>query len=148
MGPGSGLPPKAVRDGDEQRPRPALADAAAIVGELVADRRLSRRDTLLRSDGEAKRAGAAVILQPALRDGRWFGNGTKVASGRIERTTPNVFNMEGVEVAVDLGTPVTEGYPAHRNRFNGKIDKVTIDVGARAGPPDAKTGEAEAAFQE
>ena len=45
-------------------------------------------------------------------------------------------------------TTVTEGYPAHRNRFNGKIDKVTIDVGARAGPPDAKAGEAEAAFQE
>jgi len=80
--------------------------------------------------------------------GTLFVNGTKVASGRIERTTPNVFNMEGVEVAVDLGTLVTEGYPAHRNRFNGKIDKVTIDVGARAGPPDAKAGEAEAAFQE
>ena len=73
-------------------------------------------------------------------------NGTKVAAGRIERTTPNVFNMEGVDV--DLGTPVTEDYRAHHNRFNGEIDKVTIDVSPSVSAPDPKAAEAKAAIEE
>ena len=75
-------------------------------------------------------------------------NGKKVASGRIERTTPNVFNMEGVDVGMDLGTPVTEDYPAHHNRFNGKIKAVTIDVSPNAVPPDPKAGEAMDLFED
>ena len=75
-------------------------------------------------------------------------NGKKVASGRIDRTTPNVFNMEGVDVGMDLGTPVTEDYPAHHNRFNGKIKAVTIDVSPNAVPPDPKAGEAMDLFED
>ncbi len=55
-------------------------------------------------------------------------NGVKVGSSRIERTTPNLFNFEGADVGVDLGTPVTEEYPERHNRFNGRILKVTIDL--------------------
>jgi arylsulfatase len=56
-------------------------------------------------------------------------NGVKVGEGRIERTTPNVFNMEGADVGVDLGTTVSDAYPQRHNAFNGTIAKVTIEVG-------------------
>jgi arylsulfatase len=66
--------------------------------------------------------------------GALFVNGAKVGEGRIERTTPNVFNMEGVDVGMDLGTPVTEDYPQHHNEFNGRIARVTIAVGPTGVP--------------
>jgi arylsulfatase len=55
-------------------------------------------------------------------------NGAKVGEGRIERTTPNTFAMEGADVGMDLATPVTEEYPQRGNAFNGTVEKVTIDV--------------------
>lgn len=43
--------------------------------------------------------------------GTLFVNGKKVATGRIERTQFAVFSAdEGVDVAADEGTPVTEAY--------------------------------------
>ena len=60
--------------------------------------------------------------------GAIFVNDRKVAEGRIDRTTPNTFAMEGADVGMDLGTPVTEDYTPHQSRFNGQIHKVTIEL--------------------
>ena len=56
-------------------------------------------------------------------------NGTKVAETRIARTQAMVFSAdEGVDVGVDLGTPVTENYKERDNAFTGKIAKVTVEL--------------------
>jgi arylsulfatase len=56
-------------------------------------------------------------------------NGTKVASGRIERTQGFFFSAdETAGVGVDYATPVTTDYKERDNAFTGKIVKVTIDV--------------------
>ena len=56
-------------------------------------------------------------------------NGQKVAEGRIEHTNAGMFSADdGADVGVDEGTPVTEDYKEHDNRFTGKIDKVTVEV--------------------
>jgi arylsulfatase len=75
-------------------------------------------------------------------------NGTKVASGRIERTQAFFFSAdETANVGVDDATPVTTNYKEHDNAFAGKIVKVTIDVkpvGAAAkAEADAATRESE-----
>lgn len=57
-------------------------------------------------------------------------NGTKVAEGRIEKTTPFVFSAdETADVGVDEATPVTEAYEERDNEFTGKIGKVTAEAG-------------------
>jgi arylsulfatase len=59
--------------------------------------------------------------------GTIFVNGSKVASGRIERTQCCVFSAdEGADVGADEGTPVAD-YPVPF-AFTGKIAKVTIDL--------------------
>jgi len=65
-------------------------------------------------------------------------NGTKVAEGRIERTQANIFSVDDLaDVGVDEGTPVVESYGDHtKNRFGGRIQKITIDVGPLASEPD------------
>ena len=35
---------------------------------------------------------------------------------------------ETADVGVDDATPVTEDYEQHGNEFNGKIDKVTVEL--------------------
>jgi arylsulfatase len=55
-------------------------------------------------------------------------NGTKVASGRIERTIPFIFGVETADVGMDLYTPVTPDYAKGKNKFTGKIHTVTIDL--------------------
>ncbi|MGO9643687.1 MAG: arylsulfatase [Candidatus Bathyarchaeia archaeon] len=61
--------------------------------------------------------------------GTIFVNGKKVASGRIERTIPRAFYRETADVGVDLYTPVTPDYAkGSKNKFTGKINKVTIDL--------------------
>ncbi|HET9294751.1 MAG TPA: arylsulfatase [Gemmatimonadales bacterium] len=60
--------------------------------------------------------------------GAIFVNDRKVAEGRIDRTTPNTFAMEGADVGMDLGTPVSEDYTSHLSRFNGRIHGVTIEL--------------------
>ncbi|MBK9323813.1 MAG: arylsulfatase [Bdellovibrionaceae bacterium] len=56
-------------------------------------------------------------------------NGKKFASGRIERTQPNIFSAdEGAGVGLDDATPVTKDYDEHDNAFTGKIFKVVVDV--------------------
>lgn len=55
-------------------------------------------------------------------------NGEKYAEGRIERTQSFIFSAdEGVDVGVDLATPVTEDY-AVPNKFTGKIHKLTVEA--------------------
>jgi arylsulfatase len=60
--------------------------------------------------------------------GTIFINGKRVATGRIERTMPFLFGAETADVGMDLYTPVTSDYLKGKNRFTGKIDKVTVDL--------------------
>jgi len=58
-------------------------------------------------------------------------NGQQVAQGRIDKTVGFIFSAdETADVGQDDATPVTEDYKqgAHANKFNGKIQKVTIDL--------------------
>ena len=53
----------------------------------------------------------------------------RLAEARIEHTQWYAFSAdEGTDVGVDEGTPVTEDYKQHENRFTGKIQKVTIEL--------------------
>lgn len=72
-------------------------------------------------DGGGRGKGGTVTLSV---------NGQKVAEGRVERTTANIFSLdEGADVGMDEDTPVSEDYVAGiKSRFTGKIEKVTIDV--------------------
>jgi arylsulfatase len=53
-------------------------------------------------------------------------NGKKVAEARIEKTQPGIFSVDDLaDIGIDEGTHVADyGISA---RFNGKIEKVTID---------------------
>ena len=56
-------------------------------------------------------------------------NGTKVASGRIERTQGMIFSAdETAGVGMDDATPVTTDYKERDNSFTGKILKVVVEV--------------------
>jgi len=83
-------------------------------------------------------AGKAYIRFDFVSDGGGMGkgglgtilvNGEKVVEGRIEKTQCCVFSAdEGADVGMDEGTPVTDDYKEHNNKFTGKINKVTIDL--------------------
>ena len=61
--------------------------------------------------------------------GTLFVNGTKVASGRIERTQCCVFSAdEGTDVGRDNETAVSDEYKEGDNQFYGKINKVTVQL--------------------
>ena len=62
-------------------------------------------------------------------NGLIFVNGEKVAAGRIEHTHPNAFGAETTDVGENLYTAVTDDYKVGDNKFTGKINKVTIQVG-------------------
>ena len=58
-------------------------------------------------------------------------NGQKVASGRIESTIPYLFGAETADVGMNLYSNVTSDYAkGSKNKFTGKIHKVTIDLKA------------------
>ena len=60
--------------------------------------------------------------------GTLFVNGEKVGQGRIEVTQCCAFSAtEGADVGLNTGTPVSPDY-TNPFRFNGKIEKVTIDL--------------------
>jgi arylsulfatase len=62
-------------------------------------------------------------------------NGKNVGSGRIEKTQPGAFSGdEGADVGEDEGTAVAAAYEVPF-KFNGKIDKITIEL------KDAKPGD-------
>jgi len=86
---------------------------------------------------QALPAGKATIRYEFVYDGGGVGkggtgtlsvNGKSVATGKIEQTQCCAFSAdEGADVGADEGTPVTDAYQAPF-KFNGKIDKVTIDL--------------------
>jgi len=56
-------------------------------------------------------------------------DGKKVGEARVPRTMPFIYSSdEGVDVGTDDETPVTEEYAEGRNRFTGRILKVTVEV--------------------
>jgi hypothetical protein len=56
-------------------------------------------------------------------------DGQKVAEGHIPKTQPYAFSAdEGVDLAVDQETMVSNDYKPGENKFAGKIIKVTIDT--------------------
>ncbi|MGC2663680.1 MAG: hypothetical protein WA305_06280, partial [Candidatus Acidiferrales bacterium] len=76
-------------------------------------------------------------------NGSIFVNGEKVAEGRIANTHPNAFGAETTDVGENLYTAVSNDYKVGDNKFTGKINKVTIQVGK-----SNLTEEAQAAVQE
>ena len=63
--------------------------------------------------------------------GTLFVDGEQVAQGRIEHTVGYTFSLdEGMDVGMDLATPVTEEYPMRDNAFTGTIRSVRLDAGA------------------
>jgi hypothetical protein len=58
-------------------------------------------------------------------------DGEKHGEGRVERSIPYYFSFdETLGIGVDLGTPVTDDYPAVDNAFTGTVHTVTIDLDA------------------
>lgn len=82
------------------------------------------------------KAGNHTIVYDFVYDGGGMGkggvgkitvDGTEVAKSRLERTQPGIFSVDDLaDVGEDLGTPVAD-YGAS-SRFNGKIEKVTIET--------------------
>jgi hypothetical protein len=65
-------------------------------------------------------------------------DGAKVAEGRVEKTIPYYFSFdETLDVGVDLGTPVTDDYPAVDNAFAGTVHTVRIDLDGQTPPSEA-----------
>jgi arylsulfatase len=62
-------------------------------------------------------------------NGTLFVDGREVAAERIERTVAFLFTIgEGLDIGVDLYTPVTEEYAQGDNAFNGRVEWVRIDA--------------------
>ena len=98
--------------------------------------------TTIASD-ERLPAGPVTVAYDFAYDGGGLGkggtgtlsvNGKKVATGRIERTTPLIFGVETSDVGMNLYTTVTDDYAKGDNAFTGTIKQVRIDVTDPAGP--------------
>ena len=62
-------------------------------------------------------------------EGTLFVNEAQVGQGRIEQTVGYTFSLdEGMDVGVDLASPVSEEYAVRDNAFTGVIRFVQIDV--------------------
>jgi arylsulfatase A-like enzyme len=62
--------------------------------------------------------------------GALYVNGRQVAEGRIEQTVGYTFSLdEGMDVGMDLATPVSEDYAMNDNAFTGTIRCVKVDIG-------------------
>jgi arylsulfatase len=62
--------------------------------------------------------------------GTLFVNERQVAQGRIDQTVGYAYSLdEGMDVGMDLATPVSEEYPQNDNAFTGTIQFVTIEIG-------------------
>ena len=95
------------------------------------------------ASGERLPAGPVTVAWDFAYDGGGLGkggtgtlsvNGKKVATGRIERTTPLIFGVETSDVGMNLYTTVTDDYAKGDNAFTGTIKQVRIDVTDPAGP--------------
>jgi arylsulfatase len=56
-----------------------------------------------------------------------FVNGKETGSGRVERTVPMAYSVEGFDVGMDNVSPVSPDYKAP-NAFRGKVNSVKIEV--------------------
>nr|WP_237572358.1 arylsulfatase [Mycolicibacterium lacusdiani] len=57
-------------------------------------------------------------------------DGSAVGSGRVERTEPMAFSAdEACDVGSDTGSPASQDYGPHGNRFTGTIAWAKIDIG-------------------
>ncbi len=73
--------------------------------------------------GGAGKGGTATLLC----------GGKEIGSGRVEKTVPGVFSFDDfLDVGQDNGEPVVKDYAAKGGKFNGKIEKVTIDIDPNA----------------
>jgi arylsulfatase A-like enzyme len=90
---------------------------------------------------QALPAGHATVMLDFVYDGGGLGkggkatlyvNGKAVAEGRVEKTQPNIFSAdETADVGLDNQTPVAVGIGiGPETKFTGKIDKITLEVGA------------------
>jgi arylsulfatase len=90
---------------------------------------------------QALPAGRATVALDFAYDGGGLGkggtatlyvNGKAVATGRVERTQPNVFSAdETADTGIDNQTPVAEGIGiGPETRFTGRIHGITLEVGA------------------
>jgi arylsulfatase len=71
-------------------------------------------------DGGAPGAGGTGTL---------FVNDEQVAQGRIDHTVGYIFSLdEGMDVGMDLASPVSEEYAEDNNAFTGQIHFVQIDI--------------------
>ena len=62
--------------------------------------------------------------------GALYVNGKQVAQGHLDKTVGYTFSLdEGMDVGMDLATPVTEEYAMGDNAFTGTIHCVKIDIG-------------------
>jgi arylsulfatase len=87
--------------------------------QALASRKATIRLNFDYDGGGLGKGGTATLLV----------NGTKVASGRVERTQGMVFSAdETADVGLDGATPVSTDYKEGDNSFTGKILKVEIDV--------------------
>jgi arylsulfatase A-like enzyme len=60
---------------------------------------------------------------------RLFVDDKPAGEAKVGRTMPYAFSAdEGVDVGVDNETPVTAEYAERRNRFNGKIQKIVVEL--------------------
>jgi arylsulfatase A-like enzyme len=100
------------------------------------------------ASAEALPAGHVTVVYDFAYDGGKPGsggvgtisiNGKMVASGRIESTIPYLFGVETADVGMDLYSPVTSDYPKGKNKFTGKINKVTIDLKKAPASSEAET---------
>lgn len=96
------------------------------------------RDQYTVAAAQAVPTGKATIRLEFDYDGGGYGKGgtatiyvndKKVASGRIDKTQPNVFSGdETADVGRDTGTPVSDDYSSETSRFTGQLTKVTIQL--------------------
>jgi arylsulfatase len=83
-------------------------------------------------DGGGMGKGATIAL---------YVDGKKVGKGRVERTHALFFSMdETLEIACDMGEPVSEEYGSRDNAFTGAVNWVQIDIDAAAKDADHMLG--------
>lgn len=83
-------------------------------------------------DGGGLGKGSTVTL---------YVDGNQVGQGRIGRTHAWFFSMdETTEVGCDTGEPVSEDYGPRDNAFNGKVNRVGIDIDTAARNADHMIG--------
>jgi hypothetical protein len=71
-------------------------------------------------DGGGLAKGGAVTL---------YVDGKRVGSGRVEQTEPFVFSAdETCDIGREAGSPVSQDYGSHGNKFSGEVNWVQIDL--------------------